>query len=145
MTGWARAELGASKPKFVDHSGLGAESRISASDMVKALVKVRGKGLLRGILKPIAMRDDQGNVLPDHPIKVRAKTGTLNFVSALAGYMTGPDGRELAFAIFTADLERRDAIRASDGDVPPGTRTWKARSRRLQLRLIERWGVTYGS
>ncbi|MDJ0627443.1 MAG: D-alanyl-D-alanine carboxypeptidase/D-alanyl-D-alanine-endopeptidase [Rhodobacter sp.] len=143
MTRWAKAELGATKAKLVDHSGLGAASRLSASEMVRALIKVRRAGLLPPILKDIPMRNANGEVIPDHPVKIRAKTGTLNYVGALAGYMTAQDGRELAFAIFSADLDRRAQIRREDGEVPEGTRAWKTAARRLQLRLIERWGVAY--
>jgi len=144
MTVWAKAELGAGKARFVDHSGLGDRSRMAASDMVRALVKARREGSLGAMLKTIPMRNSDGEVVKDHPIKLRAKTGTLYFVSALAGYMTGPDGRDLAFAIFSADMARRSRIRKSDGDAPPGSKAWKTRSRRLQLQLIERWGASYG-
>ncbi|MCG6903589.1 MAG: D-alanyl-D-alanine carboxypeptidase/D-alanyl-D-alanine-endopeptidase [Rhodobacter sp.] len=145
MNDWVHQELGARRAGFVDHSGLGGASRIAASDMVRALVRVHGNGLLEGILKEISMRDAKGKVIPDHPIRVRAKTGTLNFASALAGYMAGPDGRPLAFAIFAADVPRRNKIRKSDGDIPEGTAAWTARARRMHLQLIERWGTAYGS
>lgn len=141
MTEWARAEFRSNKAEFVDHSGLGDQSRICATDMVRALVKARRAGLLGPILKPIAMRNSKGDVIENHPVKVRAKTGTLNFVSSLAGYVVGPDGRDLAFAIFTADLPARAAISAADGDVPAGTRAWNGRSRKLQRALLERWGI----
>jgi len=145
MTAWAQGALGAKKAKFVDHSGLGGNSKLSAADMVKALVRVQGSGVLKSIMKEIPMRDAKGKIIANHPIKVRAKTGTLNFASCLAGYMTAPDGRELAFAIFSADVPRRNAIKASDGDIPEGSQGWKSRARRLQLRLIERWGTAYSS
>jgi len=143
MTAWARNNLGLRESKFVDHSGLGGASKLAAADMVKALVKVRGPGTFPAMLKEIPMRNSKGDVLPDHPIKIHAKTGTLNFVSALAGYLSDPGGRELAFAIFSADLPRRKQIRTSDGDIPKGTRSWKKRARLLQLRLIERWGTNF--
>jgi D-alanyl-D-alanine carboxypeptidase/D-alanyl-D-alanine-endopeptidase (penicillin-binding protein 4) len=145
MTVWAKAELGTRKAKFVDHSGLGDQSRIAASDMVAVLVKAYASGVLLPILKKVPMRDRKGAVVENHPVKIRAKTGTLNFVSALAGYMTGPDGRDLAFAIFTGDLKRREKIRKTDDEIPPGARAWKSRSRRLQMQLIERWGIQYTS
>ena len=145
MSQWARNRLGISKAKFVDHSGLGGASRVAAADMVKALVRVHGRGELRGILKDIPMRNSQGKVVPGHPVKVQAKTGTLNFVSALAGYMTTADGRELAFAIFTADLPRREKVKRADGEAPQGGRAWTKRSRKLQLQLIERWGAAFNS
>ena len=99
MSDWARSQFGMTRVDLVDHSGLGDASRMSAQELVMALVQVRKRGILRPILKPIAIRDERGRVLSNHPIKVDAKTGTLNFVSGLGGYMTTADGKELAFAI----------------------------------------------
>ena len=129
--------------KFVDHSGLGGASRVSADDMVTGLTKVRRSTELAGILKDIPMRNRKGEVLKKHPVKIRAKTGTLNFASALAGYMTARDGRELVFAIFSADVPRRATLKASDGDLPQGAAGWRKRARFLQLQLIDRWGAAY--
>ncbi len=140
MSRWAKEKLGARKAAFVDHSGLGDQSRMAATDMVRALVRVREAGVLAPILKPFPMRNKNYEVVQNHPVKVRAKTGTLNFVSTLAGYVTRPDGRDLAFAIFTSDLSLREAIAPDDRDVPDGSRAWGRRSRHLQMRLLERWG-----
>lgn len=142
MTRWARRSLGMVNSTFVDHSGLGGASRVTASDMVAALLKARRSSELADILKPIAMRNSQGKPIKDHPVKIRAKTGTLNFVTTLAGYMTARDGRALTFAIFAADVPRRNQITVSE-DVPPGTVGWRGRARRLHLRLIDRWGEVY--
>lgn len=144
MNLWAQANLGMQAPALVDHSGLGDDSRLTASDMVAALVKVHAQGL-RDILKPIALRDDQRKAMPDHPIKVDAKTGTLNFVSSLAGYLTGPDGTEMAFAIFAADESIRAKLTRAEREGPPGGVSWNRRAKRMQQQLIERWGVLYGA
>lgn len=144
MNVWARANLGMQSAALVDHSGLGDDSRVTAQDMVTALVKVHGEGL-RDILKPIAMRDDNRKVIADHPIKVNAKTGTLNFVSALAGYLTTPDGTEMAFAIFAADETIRATLSRAEREGPPGGATWNRRAKKMQQKLIERWGVLYGA
>ncbi|QUJ76652.1 D-alanyl-D-alanine carboxypeptidase/D-alanyl-D-alanine-endopeptidase [Sulfitobacter albidus] len=144
MNAWAQTALGMEAPALVDHSGLGDDSLLSTADMVTALVQVRDTGL-RDILKPIAMRDENRRVIQDHPIRVDAKTGTLNFVSTLAGYLTGPDGTEMAFAIFTADPAIRATITRAEREGPAGGRTWNRRSKRLQQALIERWGVLYGA
>ena len=79
------------------------------------------------------------------PLKVNAKTGTLHFVSALAGYVTTPDGRELAFAIFGADVNARDRLIGPDRERPQGARTYNGRAKKLQQKLIERWGTEYGA
>lgn len=144
MSQWAQDNLGMESVAMVDHSGLGDDSRVTAKDMVTALLKVRGEGL-RDILKPIALRDAKRKVIKDHPIKVNAKTGTLNFVSALAGYLTGPDGTEMAFAIFAADESIRATLTRAERERPAGGVSWNRRAKRMQQQLIERWGVLYGA
>ena len=97
------------------------------------------------ILKRFAMRDAKRRVIKDHPIDVFAKTGTLNFVSTLAGYMTARDGTEMAFAIFAANEATRRKISKADREAPPGARSWNRRAKAMQQQLIERWGTLYGS
>lgn len=145
MNRWAAERLGMKDPAMVDHSGLGDASRMSAEDMVSALVRAEMSGPLRDMLKSFPMRDADGRENKAHPIKVRAKTGTLNFVSGLGGYMTAVDGTELAFAIFTADTGRRARLSRAERERPAGARSWNLRSRKLQQALIERWGAVYGS
>lgn len=144
MNRWAINHLGLSAPKLVDHSGLGDASRMTAQDMALALIKVQ-ESTLRSILKPFKMRDKKGRPIKDHPIAVDAKTGTLNFVSGLAGYVTAEDGRELAFAIFASDEDARARIRPDERERAPGAKTWNRRAKRVQQGLIERWAVLYGS
>lgn len=145
MTKWAWPETGARKSKFVDHSGLGAGSRLTAGDMVSALVKQGPNGSLAHLMKPIGLRDANGRVIKEHPIKVHAKTGTLNFVSALAGYVTTPDGTQLAFAMLMADEKRRDGLAKADREAPQGSKSWNKAAKRLQQALIERWATLYGT
>lgn len=145
MSRWAASKYGMTGTSLVDHSGLGDASRMTPQDLLGALVRVQKLGILRPLLKPFAMRDSKGRVLKSHPIKVDAKTGTLNFVSGLGGFMTAADGTELAFAIFTADTGKRSRIKRADREVPEGARAWNRRSKRLQQKLIERWGALYGS
>ncbi|PIE12574.1 MAG: D-alanyl-D-alanine carboxypeptidase/D-alanyl-D-alanine-endopeptidase [Rhodobacterales bacterium] len=144
MTKWSTSHSGVKKSRFVDHSGLGAGSRLTASDMVSALVKQGPNGSLAHLLKHIPMRDGRGKVIKGHPIRVYAKTGTLNFVSALAGYVNAPDGRQLAFAIFAADEKRRAGLAKSDRAAPRGHKSWNKAAKRLQQELIERWVAVYG-
>lgn len=145
MSGWLAQRYGIKGASFVDHSGLGAGSRISASDMVTALVKAAPDGVLQSMMKNIPMRDAKGKPLKAHPVRVQAKTGTLNFVSALAGYMTAPDGTPLAFAIFTSNEARRARIVAAEAEAPRGAASWNKSSKTLQQALIERWAGVYGS
>ncbi|WP_299503355.1 D-alanyl-D-alanine carboxypeptidase/D-alanyl-D-alanine-endopeptidase [uncultured Roseobacter sp.] len=144
MNLWAMEVLGMSNPAFVDHSGLGGASRVSAQDMVRALSAVHRNAVLRPLLKPVHLLDKDGRLTNDHPVKADAKTGTLNFVSGLAGYITTPEGRDLVFAIFCADEDIRATITRANRERPKGARPWAIRARRLQRQLLARWGSAYG-
>jgi serine-type D-Ala-D-Ala carboxypeptidase/endopeptidase (penicillin-binding protein 4) len=141
MTAWAAARHGINS-HFVDHSGLGGDSRISASDMAKAFHTARG-GLLPELLKEQGLRDEDGKEIKSHPTRISAKTGTLNFVSGLAGYIQPSSGKELTFAIFSADTKRRDALPMSEREQPAGGRQWIRRARTLQAQLISHWAGQY--
>ena len=145
MSRWAQTYLTMPGAKLVDHSGLGETSRLRAAALAQALAKVHKDGLLKPILKEFPLHAANGQVNAAHPVKVVAKTGTLYFVSSLAGYVTAPDGRELAFAIFTADPELRAGFDKGSESRPEGAATWNARSKNLQQTLLERWGRVYGS
>ncbi|WP_271948330.1 D-alanyl-D-alanine carboxypeptidase/D-alanyl-D-alanine-endopeptidase [Ruegeria faecimaris] len=145
MNRWATETYGVTGVAMVDHSGLGGDSRVAPEDLVVALLAAQKAGDLRPLLKKFTLADSQGRPVKDHPIRVNAKTGTLNFVSGLGGFITSPDGAELAFAIFTADIEHRATIPRAYRERPEGGRSWNNRSRKLQRALIERWGKLAGS
>lgn len=144
MTGWLKARVGVVDAVLHDHSGLGATTRITADDLVRTIRALGPQAGLRGLMKPVVFKDENGRKAAN-PILVEAKTGTLNFVSALTGFMVAPDGRELIFAIFTGDLARRDAVPMESRESPEGGAAWVRRSKRLQQQLIERWGAVYGA
>lgn len=133
MNEWARTTHGITAD-FVDHSGLGGASRISATAMAELLMR----------------RPDLAQIMRAFPVaengqgpKVMAKTGTLNFVSGLAGFIEGP--RPMVFAIFTADTNRRDALSGAEMERPRGGPEWTRRARTLQAELIRRWDMVYAN
>ncbi len=145
MNRWAAERLGMRHAALVDHSGLGGASRLRAGEMASALAQSARQAELRPILKDIKLRDKKGNVKKSPGMQVQAKTGTLNFVSGLAGYLRAHDGTELTFAIFVADTGARRKIAAKDKERPKGARSWNRRAKGLQQRLIERWDSLYGA
>lgn len=144
MSEWVRQAFGITMD-LRDHSGLGGGSRVTAAGMVKLLVAAeKGRRGLKPILRDVGMKDDNGGVIKGHAVKVLAKSGTLNFVSGLAGHISPPGGRELVFAIFSGDPERRDAVPVALREEPEGGKAWTKRARRLQGQLINRWAGAYG-
>ncbi len=144
MSVWMQQRLGSRQADFVDHSGLGDQSRIRPADMTQALVAAGPDGMLRRMMKTIPIRNADGVPIEDHPLEIVAKTGTLNFVSTLAGYARSPGGRDLAFGIFCADVPRRNALTEAQRERPEGGRTYSRRARWLQQQLVERWAAAYG-
>lgn len=135
MGGWAMAKFGVTGARFIDHSGLGYGSEISPIHMTRVLSANPG---LEPLLKSVNLALDKSNPAPAG-VTANAKTGTLNFVSSLAGYVRASGGRRLCFAIMTADTERRDAIPPEERERPPGAKGWSSRSRQLQKELIREW------
>ncbi|QPM91865.1 hypothetical protein PSAL_031270 [Pseudooceanicola algae] len=145
MSLWARQHLGLKTIDLVDHSGLGDASRISAGDLVTMLLSEEAKRDLQPLLKKITPRDASGRPQSDSPIGIHAKTGTLNFVCALAGYEKAASGRMMVFAIMSADAELRDALTRAQRESPPGGLPWANRARMLQQNLIRRWDEMFGT
>jgi D-alanyl-D-alanine carboxypeptidase/D-alanyl-D-alanine-endopeptidase (penicillin-binding protein 4) len=143
MNAWARETLGVDGVALIDHSGLGDRSRVSSVEMMRCLLAMRKIMGIKSLLKAIPIRDRDYRVIDDHPVKVHAKTGTLNFVSGLAGFVDLPDGTEVVFSIFSADLPRRDALTKAQRERPEGGRSWNARAKTLQQALIARWSVLF--
>lgn len=134
MATWAKTAMGARRLSLVDHSGLGPDSRVNAQDLLSALLSPVGRKWLPGTLKDMHIALAHG----DSRTRVLAKTGTLNFVSNLAGYVTQGDGREgTAFVILSADLPRRARIPRAQRERPPGQRRWLSRAHGLQRELVD--------
>ncbi|PJI85283.1 D-alanyl-D-alanine carboxypeptidase/D-alanyl-D-alanine-endopeptidase (penicillin-binding protein 4) [Yoonia maricola] len=136
MSRWANARAGGILPSFVDHSGLGDQSRVSPSDIVQLLRAPDVMQVLRPIMRDIDLVGEDRQVINDPAVSVKAKTGTLNFVSSLSGYLRTKNGRDLAFAFFASDLDAREAGKRSGAESPPGARGWNRRARQLQQDIL---------
>jgi D-alanyl-D-alanine carboxypeptidase/D-alanyl-D-alanine-endopeptidase (penicillin-binding protein 4) len=140
MTGWLRARFGVGGATYVNHSGLSDATRLTAGEQVAMLRQASG-GALPGLLRLRPILDARRQPLETPGVSVVAKTGTMDFVSALAGYMTGK--RRLAFAIFAADPAARARIRPEERAKPPGAGAWAARARAQEQALLRRWAALH--
>lgn len=157
MNAWTSAFVGATPGDpglaLVNHSGLSGNSRMTVRRMVDflAAADLRGFPALNGgqattmfaLLKEVGV-EVKDKPPPKHAYAIRAKTGTLNFTSALAGYIHTDKGRRLAFAIFSADLAKREMLNDPSVERPRGSRTWAAVARNLQRDMLRSWIDRFG-
>jgi len=142
MTAWARSRFGLGGADFVNHSGLTDRTRISARETVRLLAGV--EGVLGGLLRERPLLDARRRPVEIGGARVFAKTGTLHFTSALAGYLRGPGGR-YAFAIMAADLDARLRVDPRSEAPPAGARDFAARARAQQRALLRRWAALHAA
>jgi len=150
LNAWVAANAGFAPgdPGFrlANHSGLTPDSRVSPRRLVGFLAAMAQRqsgsgqpvaedglpGITAGLLKSYNVAAKGINLDYRH-LKIAAKTGTMDYVRGLAGYIVTPSGRRLAFAIFSNDLDRRR----------PGAqrvnRRWLARARAFERALIRDW------
>ncbi|SEH83601.1 D-alanyl-D-alanine carboxypeptidase/D-alanyl-D-alanine-endopeptidase [Paracoccus alkenifer] len=122
---------------LADHSGMSAQNRITAQSLARLLARPPARAALRPLLNTDPLREVLGEAAQGHgrdgAALVQAKTGTLNFVSCLAGYAAA-DGREIAFAALMADEPRLAAT--SGREWPEGSLAWVKRAKLLQRDLV---------
>ncbi len=152
MNAWAASvggfPIGDPGFRFVNHSGLTTDSRVSPQRMVEFLAAFarraadpvtahsRLPGGIAGYLKPhnVAAKDFP---LDYDRLEVVAKTGTMSYIRGLAGYIATPGGRQLAFAIFSNDLVRRG------GGAQKVNKRWMGRAKGFERALIRNWVLRF--
>jgi D-alanyl-D-alanine carboxypeptidase/D-alanyl-D-alanine-endopeptidase (penicillin-binding protein 4) len=141
-TDWARFDPG-------NHSGLNAHARMTPAQLAAILRFAHdkrygrdGRTLLE-LLPTVGLDGGLGRRLqtPDTAFAVFAKTGTMNFVSGLAGYLPTRQGRTRAFAIFVNDKPLRRAYDADPSRGAWGRRAgrWRARAKEMEAALVRLW------
>lgn len=124
----AQLDVSRSGARVVDGSGLSRRDRLSPRTLTDLLVRAAGHGAIAsGLPVSAATGSLRGRYrLPAQERArgvVRAKTGTLTGVAGLAGYVSRPDGRLLAFAML-------------DGAAPGGTLAARAQLDRAVTTLV---------
>ncbi|RDD60860.1 D-alanyl-D-alanine carboxypeptidase/D-alanyl-D-alanine endopeptidase [Ferruginivarius sediminum] len=141
-----------------NHSGLDASGRATPAQIAAILDFAEGRGYADGqgntrglpdLLPAAGWEHGLGGRLqqPATALAVWAKTGTMHYASALAGYLYPGNGRRLAFAIFVGDLAQRrayDAAADRDGKAWRARVTaWRRRAKALEADLIAYWATTF--
>ena len=139
MQSWAES-YGITELDLRDHSGMSPDTRISARAMAQVIATIGAKSDLRGLMKHVGLQDARGRAA-EGDLRLFAKTGTLNFVSNLAGFGTLPGRGEVIFATFISDMARRAATEGQE--LPSGVITWTHRAKHLQQQLVDAWVRRY--
>jgi D-alanyl-D-alanine carboxypeptidase/D-alanyl-D-alanine-endopeptidase (penicillin-binding protein 4) len=134
---WSGATLG-------NHSGLDAEARLTPRQLA-AIARFGWRSDAMAALLPgggwsgtLSDRFDG----PDQSLRVWAKTGTMNYGSALAGYLFPTSDRPAVFATMVSDVGARTAYDAQPrprGAAEAAAGIWNSRARVLQDGLVEVW------
>lgn len=92
------------RPKIVDGSGLSRSNRATPRQVVRLLERMHNQDIAKTFRKSLAVTGVTGTVKARMRRTAAAgrcnvKTGTLRFVSALAGYCRTANGRDIGFAL----------------------------------------------
>lgn len=130
-------------------SGLTSSARVSPEQMLGILTRATGrqwKG--RDFISMLPVSGWKWSLVsrlhqPETAFRVWAKTGTINYASALAGKIYTHSGRELLFAFFVTDFERRLDFENSTSKRSRETLRkayrWQKQHREFMDRVITRW------
>jgi D-alanyl-D-alanine carboxypeptidase/D-alanyl-D-alanine-endopeptidase (penicillin-binding protein 4) len=119
-----------------DGSGLSRENRIAAATMTAWLSSFHEDDRIGDIFIASLARAGETGTLSNrftnvdlHGTTVQAKSGYINYVSCLSGYITAPDGRRRAFSILVNGLHEPGSV---------------GRAKRLQERILSAvaWDLT---
>ena len=108
--------FGIAPPLMVDGSGLSSLNRSSARQQVQWLVKIRNSGAGEAFRAALPTGCVDGTMKSRFcgttaASKVVAKTGTLDFITALTGYATTASGRTVTFSMIGNGLKSTSAAR----------------------------------
>lgn len=134
---WRDADLG-------NHSGLDASARLTPRQLAAIVRHGWRSGVLPALLPAggwsgtLARRFDGA----DEALRVWAKTGTLNYGSALAGFLLPESGHPAIFVTMVSDIDARsdyDRVERPSPRMEGVARRWRARAVSAQDDLVEGW------
>jgi len=143
MGSWLENKIGTHEGHFSDHSGLGVGSMMSSHELIRFLKNLEWQDSEISLMQDLKIKKAQSSVLKSYTNFIKVKTGTLNYVGNMAGYIETKSGRKLLFVILGSNLDQRNRLTKADRDNPPEAKIWNKKIRSLQLDLIESWALRY--
>lgn len=138
---------------LANHSGLGSTARITPEQMAAMVLyggrQRYGRRSYAALLARYDRRSRDSVIAPGQRLRlrVRAKSGTMDYGSALAGFLETRGGRRLGFALFITDFRKRRRYERDLADNRPGlrhaARRWLRRARNLEADFIAKWTLAF--
>ncbi len=135
--------------RYFNGSGLSIDARFSPQQMLGIYQLVEDKQFAgQSFISLLPISGWKGTLRkrmlrPNVAFRVWAKTGTVSYGSALAGYLFSKDGKRLIFVINVHDLKKRkkfDALAPLYNEaIMQDADRWIAQARRLQDNLLANW------
>jgi len=127
-----------------NHSGLSSRSRMTPEQLAAILRLGWDNGTLSGLLPGSGWSGTLARRFngPDHALRIWAKTGSINYVTALGGYLMSSSHGPAAFVIMISDEKARagyDAQSRRTRAIEKKARAWKDQAERAMNGIIERW------
>lgn len=144
LSKWLKDNVSACDLALVNGSGLTSEHQVRANCFVDFLGKYALSGsdtkAKRGFMSLLSINGQSGWLRkrlrhPDTNFRIWAKTGSLDYVSNMAGVLFTMSGKRYAFALSLVDKKKRELIDAAlEAEQEKGKNPLAARSNRLKNR-----------
>lgn len=132
------------KAKLDNHSGLSSEARLTPEQLAAILRHGWHDGGLSSLLPASGWSGTLAGRFnsPDQALRIWAKTGSINYVMTLGGYLLSSSHSPAAFVIMISDEKARatyDAQLRRTRDSEKRARAWKKNAEKVMKNIVERW------
>lgn len=135
--------------RMINHSGLDGDNRATPRQIAAILQRMATDPALADCLPELHFKSDElhqmeiGSKAAMNQVRISGKSGTMDYAAGLAGFITTPTDRHLAYVIFITDEQQRAALAAAfDPRILQPNRqahAWRLRARHLEADLLQHW------
>ncbi|MEZ5931551.1 MAG: D-alanyl-D-alanine carboxypeptidase/D-alanyl-D-alanine-endopeptidase [Alphaproteobacteria bacterium] len=127
-----------------NHSGLSSKARLSPAQLAAILRHGWEDGMLSSLLPGSGWSGTLARRFngPDQALRIWAKTGSINYVATLGGYLLSAEHAPAAFVIMISDEAARAAYEAAPRRTRAGetqAHQWHRAAERAMDQIVERW------
>ena len=130
--------------RLANHSGLSNKTRLSPNQLAAILRHGWNDGMLSSLLPGSGWSGTLARRFngQDQALRIWAKTGSINYVTTLGGYLLSPSEGPAAFVIMISDEQARAAYDAQPRRtraIEKKARTWQKNAEEAMNQVVEHW------